>query len=213
MLFSVVQRLGPLPRCPPRLPGCVPPAAAPAEEEVREDAGLTVRSLVEEPAVADRRRDDRRHSECRSRRQGSVASAGRSHRLFRRPPACTRTARHRRVEQVCVDASRLRLEMIARSPVAYATHGSEAESRNQAPYCQAFALMESAYHPGALDQTRVIPPSTTMSSPVMKDESSEARKRTARAISSVVPRRLCRILASRDTRRVGASSAPEVFLM
>src|SRR6202048_5421318 len=60
------------------------------------------------------------------------------------------------LNRFAVDASRLRLEMIARSPVAYATHGSEAGSRNQAPLCRGVALMGSAYHHGALAPPRVL---------------------------------------------------------
>src|SRR5258708_16915682 len=40
-------------RFPAHRPRCVPSAAAPAEEEVLEDAGFTVQPLVGEPAVAD----------------------------------------------------------------------------------------------------------------------------------------------------------------
>jgi hypothetical protein len=43
-------------RFPARLPSGVPPTAAPAEEEVVEDAGLIIHSLVEEPAVTDGQR-------------------------------------------------------------------------------------------------------------------------------------------------------------
>src|SRR5882762_8856993 len=60
---------------------------------------------------------------------------------------------------------------------------------------------------------RVIPPSATTSSPVMKDESSQARKSTTRAISSVVPRRPSGIFASSARCVAAAASAGSVFSM
>ena len=60
-------------------------------------------------------------------------------------------------------------------------------------------------------QTRVIPPSTTISSPVMNDESSAARNSTARAISSVDASLPIGILASSAVWTAAASSGESVF--
>ena len=132
-------------------------------------------------------------SRVRLRCMSTKSSAKSSSKTRKSPPPCTSSVFRRTTAFAASDVVvvLIRIASLRRAPLSLTDRS-----------CQPRASISLRVP----DHTRVSPPSTTTSSLVMKDESSDVRKRTTRAISSGDPSRPRGILASSEARAAAAAS-------